>query len=245
MKKKILFLLIVLFAFCVLTACGGGESGGNKEKVVKAILVNDDSEVCVDEFDYDVSKFTIVFEDDSTLDVTPSEVILSNEDYEKLFEVGVHNVTLTYKGQEISSKIAICNSEEDMTKPTSANYVYSRTHYKDGKHFTTFYVDGNGENPYYAFEFKLKYNKEKVSNLTITKGSEFGSELEINDNGERVSINYVNSKEGKTGIEILTIEYTSEEMYKNFILDVQCDYGFYRVTNDNVYVLNTSFNLNW
>lgn len=233
--------LLVLISFCVLglilVGCG-------KSKVVE-IVFNNNTEVSIDVFDFDSSDFTLIHEDGSKTIVKGSELEISDDDAGLLVEEGVHEVTLTYNKESFKTIIAISASAEDIIKPTGLCCVYSDSHYIDGVQYTSICVSGKDEGQFLAFEFKLLYDKTKVKNIKITPIGDYANNIEINDNGERISVNFVDNNPGSMNCEMFRIEYNSDSLYKNFTLDSNSEYGFYRFANKDIHSLNCSFNLNW
>lgn len=238
-------LLIVLFIFVFIFALVGCDGGSSDDKKVIGIKVNDDSETAIGDFDYDNAKFTIVYQDGSTIDVTSSEVQIDDTDFEKLFETGVHSCKLTYKGEVFTSKIIISENEEDKSSPSSSFYFVTKSHYIDGKQYTSFYVGGDGTIDYYGFEFKLNYDNEAVKNIEIVINDNMKDNVEYKVGEDNIAFNFVSSKKGEVNAEIFRIEYDSAKLYKNFILDVQNDYGFYKLTGQTITIINAGYNFNW
>ena len=241
MKKRTLLVLFACMILClVLIGCKDSD-----EKKVVSIIVNDNTETEIGEFDYDNAKFTLIYQDGTKEDVTSNEVSIDDSDFDKLFETGVHSCALTYKGEVYNSKIILCENEEDKSTPSGAFFFVTKSHYIDGKQYTSFYVGGDGTIDYYGFEFKLNYDSEIVNNIEIILNDDMKDSIEYNVEEDKISFNFVSNKKGEVNSEIFRIEYDSVKIYKNFILDVQNDYGFYKLTGQLITIINTAYNFNW
>ncbi len=118
MKKKFfLFVLFVLIVTCLTTLFSCGEMTKEKastEKKPKSLTVIEKhigDYVIGEDVDLSEIRFTVLYNDKTTENVTLTDIMLSEEDREKFFQPGVHTVTISYLGITTPLQISVVEKE--------------------------------------------------------------------------------------------------------------------------------------
>lgn len=96
--RKILTLILILFSAIIITGC-------NKNKVINIEV--EDIITCIDSFDISEYSCKVTYQNESVEIVNLSLEMLSQEDQNKLFNIGDHQVTLNYQGFVVEFNIIL------------------------------------------------------------------------------------------------------------------------------------------
>lgn len=112
MKKASLFTLftfIIIFALLSLSGCTGKDTVASvslKDNTPETVI-----ELAVGKFDYGAHKIVVTYESGDTEELDLKEEMISESDLFKLYQVGEHEITVSYGGKSCSFKISVRRME--------------------------------------------------------------------------------------------------------------------------------------
>ena len=126
MKKARLFLLFTLiaaFALLLLVGCK------KEDKILSVSLKDHDAdsviEIAVGEFDYDDYMVLISYESGNVEEIALAEEMLADEDVFKLYQIGEHDITLSYGNQKYVFKVSVKRATfGDLSFPENNVFTY-------------------------------------------------------------------------------------------------------------------------
>ncbi len=139
--KKIYICIIILFAI-LLTGCS--------KKISKIEVEN--ITACIDIFNISDYQFTITYDDQTTETKAISLEMLNNEDQEKLYEIGTHEIVLNYEGKS-TQFIIVLEERKAISIKAIPETIYS-------------YVN---EFEYEMISLYVEYNDKTSENLVFDK----------------------------------------------------------------------------
>jgi len=162
----------------------------------------------VQEFEYEMVKFEIQYNDNTTEELVLSKDLLSNADIISLGKAGTYDITVEYEDVSATVTIELLPNEIPIEELGKDVVVYCITKKVKDKYQSVFYALGNKE--FSGLQFKLSKSNQ-VQEYEIKNVNE-----KVYMNEEELVVSFVNSSNIKGKVELFTIEFTSNQQYRNF-----------------------------
>lgn len=187
-----------------------------EERKAKSITpVQEKITVLVQEFEYEMVKFNVAFNDNTTEEIKLDKSMLSNEDIISLGKPGTYEITINYEEVQTTVEIELLPNEVAIESLKQDVVVYCLTKKVNDVYQSVFYALGNKD--FSGLQFKLSAGNKVGYVKVLSKNSN----LVINE--ETLVVTFVNSENIKGTVELFTLEFSSSQQYRNFTMDYDLD----------------------
>lgn len=197
-----------------------------ERKAISITPLSNNLSVYIQEFKYEMVKFEVKFNDNTSEEVSLSKDLLDNDEILALGKAGTYDITVEYEGIEASFSIELLPNEIAIEELDKDVVVYCITKKVDGKYQSVFYALGNKD--FSGLQFKLNIGS-KVENLEVKNVNE-----KAFVNKDTLTVSYVNSVNTKGTVELFTLVFASSQQYRNFTMDYDLESKIVYIDNSEV-----------
>lgn len=230
--KALKILLIILLGLLV-----GCKKDVKEDTLQTVTLTNADNyyTYAIEDFRLEKIKLKLLYESGKSEETSLSLEMLSENDINKLFTTGVHEITINYQGFTLNTLIEITGTDHHLQYLPSVVMFYL-TEVKDGWSYAHFYTTGTSE--YLSFQVQYGYDETQVSNLSFELASTLTGSLVHNLDNGKIFITYIQDEPIEGLTEIFTIRYQTQSNTSPFVVNYVYDNAFYSYNDTTVFAIN-------
>ncbi len=183
------------------------------------------------EFEYSDITLEVLYNDNSVEEYPLTKEYLEKSDIILLGKAGTYEIPVTFEDVSTTFKIELFPNEVLIEDLDMDVVVYCITKKVGDVYQSVFYALGNKD--FSGLQFKLS----KTSKVTEYKIINLKENVFVNE--EALSVSFASSQNQKGTIELFTIEFTSDQQYRNFNNDFDMDTKVVYIDNGEVKALES------